>query len=123
MWPFAPCPNCGHDPGPQAETVRLLLELNRKADKIIMTQSDIDAATSAIEGEVADLQAKDAQILAAQQQLLATIAAGGTSDNTQALVQATADLLTAQGADDATVAALVAAAGLPPAVPAPAPGS
>ena len=86
-----------------------------------MSQSDIDSATAEIEAEVADLGTQDAAILAAQNAFTAEIAAlNGQGVNTTALVAATAKLLAAQGADDAAVAALTAAA-TPPAPPAPAP--
>lgn len=82
-----------------------------KKENKIMTdqaanQADVDAATTAIEGEVADLGAKDTAIQAVVTEILALQEQGV---DTTALVTATADLLTAQGADDAQVAALTAA--------------
>jgi hypothetical protein len=93
---------------------RSLNELNSKMDAIMTAQDDINAADAQIEAEVADLGTQDAAILAAQQQLLATIAAlQGQGVNTAQLVADTAALLQAQGASDATVAALTAAAAPP----------
>jgi hypothetical protein len=86
--------------------------LQLKADAIMTEQADINAADAAIEGDLADSATRDAAILAAQQKLLATIAGlQGSGVNTAQLVADTAALLQAQGADDATVAALTAAAG------------
>ena len=88
--------------------------------KILMSQSDIDAATSQIQSEVTDLGTQDAAILAAQNAFTTALqAVQGQGVNTTALVAATAQLLQAQGADDSTVAALTAAS--QPATPAPAP--
>lgn len=93
------------------QLLNLLNTINEKADLIMTAQDDINAADQAIEGEVADLAAQDAAILAAQQQFQATIAGlQGAGVNTAQLVADTAALLKAQGADDATVAALTAAA-------------
>ena len=106
---------------PPADIQHELNELNRKADAIMTSQDDINAASSEIETEVADLAVQDAAILAAQNALVATIAAlTGQGVNTAQLVTDTAALLTAQGADDATVAALTAAAAAPVVPPAPA---
>ena len=89
---------------------RILRTVIKKENKIMASQDDINAATTAVEGEVADLSAKDDAIEAAQAALLAEIQTlQGNGVDTTALVAATADLLTAQGADDATVAALTAA--------------
>jgi chromosome segregation ATPase len=98
-----------------------LARIEQQLGEIQMSQQDIDQATTAIQGEVTDLQAKDTAIQAAQQQLLDEIATlQGQGVNTTALVQATASLLQAQGADDATVQALTDAANQanPPAPPA-----
>jgi hypothetical protein len=89
-----------------------LAVLTSQIGRIMTAQDDINAADAAIEGELADSATRDAAILAAQEKLLATIAglqSAGVS--TTQLVADTAALLQAQGADDATVAALTAAAG------------
>ena len=80
-------------------------------------QDDINAADAQIEADVADLGTQDAAIEAAQQQLLATIQGLQSQGvDTTKLVADTAALLQAQGANDATVAALTAASA-PPAAP------
>ena len=71
--------------------------INEKLENILMSQSDIDAATAQIEAEVADIATQDAAILAAQNAFTAEIATlKGQGVNTTALVAATAQLLTAQ---------------------------
>ena len=111
-------PACrGHDGDQLAEIQHSIHALANKLGIVItkenkiMTdqaanQADVDAATTAIEGEVADLGAKDTAIQAVVAEILALQRQGV---DTTALVAATADLLTAQGADDAQVAALTAA--------------
>jgi hypothetical protein len=109
------CPHCG---GPSAELLRELgkikaeLARNRHLlEKIMTAQDDINAADAQIEAEIADSATRDAAILAAQEQLLATIQGlQGQGVDTSKLVADTAALLAAQGVDDATVAALTAAA-------------
>ena len=96
-----------------------LNNLNTKADNIMSEQANIDAVTTGIESEVADLGVQDAAILAAQQAFAAELAVVGKTVDTTKLVAAAAALLTAQGADDATVAALTAAAAPPVVPPAP----
>jgi hypothetical protein len=99
------------------EILRALSEIDRKLELIIMSQQDIDTVTGQIEAEVTDLGTQDAAILAAQNAFAAEITTlQGQGVDTSKLVAAAQQLLTAQGADDATVAALTAAAN-----PAPAP--
>lgn len=98
-----------------ADIKRTLRIASKKEDKIMSDQDNIDAATIAVEGEVADLGTKDTQIQAVVTEILALQQAGV---DTTALVAATTDLLTAQGADDAQIAALTAAANPAPATPA-----
>lgn len=96
-------------PGPAI--LRALNRIERKVDHIMTQQDDVNAATTAIQGEVTDLQAKDTAIQAAQQQLLSEITTlQGQGVDTSALVSATAALLQAQGADDTVVQALTDAA-------------
>jgi len=101
-----------------AQINQRLRRIDRKLDKIMSNQSteqgDIDSATSTIEGEVSDLGTKDTAIQGVVTQILALEQAGA---DTTKLRQAVADLLTAQGADDSTVAALTAAANPAPVTP------
>jgi hypothetical protein len=95
-----------------------LAAIQKTLGVIVTTQDEVNAADTAMEGEIADLATKDEAIAAAQAQLLATIQGlQGAGVDTTKLVADTAALLQAQGADDATVAALTAAAA--PAAPAP----
>lgn len=90
-----------------------LRRIEGKVDRILAAQDDIDQVTTAIEGEVTELGTEDAAIATAQAELIAQIAALGTTVDTTKLVAAAADLLTAQGVDATTVAALTAAAAPP----------
>jgi chromosome segregation ATPase len=90
-----------------------LARIETQQEKILSEQSSVDAATAQINAEVADLGVQDAAILAAQQAFgaaLTQLQSANPTVDTTALVTATANLLTAQGVDDATVAALTAAA-------------
>lgn len=87
-----------------------LAAVNQRLERIEMSQSDIDAVTSQIEGEVTDLGTQDAAILAAQNAFAAEIATlEGAGVNTANLVAAAAQLATAFGANDTDVANLTAA--------------
>ena len=111
--PDHPWPLCDHgDILRELRAIRGQLNRIEKKEKTIMaSQDDINAATAQIDTEVADLGTQDAAILAAQNALVTVITGLQNSGvDTSALVTATAALLTAQGADDATVTALTDAA-------------
>jgi hypothetical protein len=100
--------------------IRLLREQSAVLEKIMTSQQEIDTVTGEIQAETADAATRDAAILAAQQAFsaeLATVAGQGV--NITPLVTAAQAMLTAQGVDDATVAALAAAAAAPASAAAP----
>jgi hypothetical protein len=102
------CPHCGMN---GAAILAALETIRKQGVKIMSAQDDINAADAQIEAEVADIATQDAAILAAQEQFVTTIQGlQGQGVDTSQLVADTAALLQAQGANDATVAALTAAA-------------
>lgn len=101
-----------------AEILVLVVDLNRKADKIMTAQDDINAAVAEDTSLLADLTTQTQAIGAAQAAFAAEIASLQSQGvDTSGLDAANAQMAAAQAPLDAAVAALTAASA-PPAAPA-----